>query len=117
MEEETNGLEIKMVTEQDPDRIKARIVSALEIEVLGMNAYISPGVTTIDGIKTSLPYRNDILYIKKTSDSFIFIHIFGINILFAGSDRVYINIATFYDSKVRFVLLYSIPNDKIRDPA
>jgi len=96
----TRGLKINVITTPDLSNPKVRRMSGLEVEVGGLNLVIETSGVYIGGVKQTLPYQDNILYVKQATDRYIMLQFFGGVIVFNQKDDLQINIGSYYADMV-----------------
>ena len=105
MEESTRNFHLRVLTQQDTERTRARNMYAIEIEVDGVIVSLDIRSVTVNGNEANLPFVSEVVYIKQATSIFKMVKVFGMTILYDGNQRLYITAQPFYDNKVSMLIL------------
>ncbi|KAL3832552.1 hypothetical protein ACJMK2_024186, partial [Sinanodonta woodiana] len=96
-----SSLSLKMFTGPCHLNLESRCILSIELIVQGVVVTLTEKSVFINNHPQTLPYSSDIVYVKEATSNFILIQAFGVQILADSSQRIYISLTPYFESKVQ----------------
>jgi len=105
-----HGVTITVTLRQCEDNANARCVVGLDVTSQGHEVSLEHGQIYVNDVGVTLPYSDDVVYIKQATSLFLLIRAFEVTVTFDRAQRLSINLGPFFESKVKIKILTLLCN-------
>jgi len=98
-----NNLHISATLGACPDNPDARCIISVRVFTQNREVIVEGNKVYLNGRVISLPYSDDVIYIKQATSLLLIIRGFSFSVTYDGNQRLYANLGPYYENKVSHI--------------